>query len=456
MARLSSTRRDAIDAFVYDWVDDHDLPSMAVSVVTSAGVDHAVAFGSRNLRANDAATPDTLYGIGSVTKSFTACTVMLRVEAGEVALEDSPATHTEAAFDGVEDVTLHQLLSHSSGLPSLAVSEALIARQAELGEAAVPLGSREDFYHYLQGVGPELDEERRYMYSNSAYMLLADVVSAVTGRPFATVVREDLLDPLGMGRSTMDADAFASDGNTMTPYRRTDDGEWEATPVPIRELSRGPGGLFSSVRELGRYLQLYLDGGVAPDGTRVLSEDTIDRLVGAYTETPSGRYGYGWVTNERFGSELHGHSGSIGVSTAYAGWLPEHDLGVAVTCNAAPDHALAHVGEAVVAIALGNEPEETLAFFEKDARQDALTGTYASYRGVMEATVEAVGGNLQVTPVAPLEGEPTTLVFERATDRGYQYWAVTDEDDRMPVEFVRRDDGFDLFFERWRLHRTAG
>ncbi len=452
---LTDGWREAVDDFIYDWADEHDLPSLAVSVTTREGEAHAEAFGSRNLAKNDTATPDTLYGVGSVTKSFTACAVMQQVEDGSLALEDSPADHTDVEFDGVEEITIHDLLCHASGLPSLAVSEALIARQAEISEAAVPLGDREDFYHFLSGVGDELDEQRRYMYCNSAYMLLADTISAITDRPFAQVVEERILEPLHMTRSTMDATQYEHDDNTMTPYRREDkDDGWVETPTPIRELSQGPGGLFTSVRELGRYLQMYLDDGGGSDGSQVLEPSSIEAMVGGYTHTPLGQYGYGWRTRDLYDVTVHGHGGSIGVATAYAGWAPDAGVGIALACNAAPDHGLSNVGEGVLAIILGHDPADVHGFFAKHQREQYLSGTYHSYRGVMKATVEPIGQVLQLTFTEPLEGSPLTLIYDSETDDGYRYLTPNAEDGSTEVTFeANGSGGYDLFYDRWRLHQ---
>lgn len=446
----------AIEEFLYDYVDEHDLPSVAATVVSADGERHSVAFGSRRLDTNDPATPDTLYGIGSVTKSFTALAVMQQVESGRLDLEASPAKYTDLAFDGAESVTLHDLLCHGSGLPSLAVSEALIARQADIGEASVPLGDRDDFYHFINGAGSERTEAGRFMYCNSGYMVLADAVSAVADRPFHEVVQRDILDPLGMERSTMEEDRFQTDANTMTPYRRgDDDAGWDATPVPVRDLSRGPGGLFASTRELGRYLMMYLNDGVAVDGTRVLDQSSIEAMIGGYTQTPAGPYGYGWRTRDVFSEQWNGHSGSIGVSTAYAGWSPGLDIGVAVAANAAPGHRLAYVGEAIAAITTGIDPDEHLSFFAREERHQQLSGEYTSYRDVRTARVEPAGGTLQLTLIEPMEGASVTLIYDKPLPDGHRYWTPTDEDGRLTVDFIIDDDGVSLFFERWHLHQRS-
>lgn len=450
---LASDWQDRLESYVYNWVARAEVPSAAVSVVGPETELHATGVGARNLDTNAPATPETLYGIGSVTKSFTAATVMHLVETGDLDLDASPIDYLDREVPWLERVSLHQLLAHRSGLPSLGVSEALIARQADIGEATVPLADRDDFYRYLADAGAERTEPGQFRYSNTGYMLLADVVAAVTERPFSGVVSGTIFEPLQLSRTTMDEERFHADANAMTPYRDDGDGEWTPTPVPVRELSQGPGGIFTSVRELGRYLQMYLREGRAPDGTQILTPDSIDRMVEGHTDTPAGPYGYGWRTRSLDGQPIYGHSGSIAVSTAYAGWSPALDLGIAVAVNAAPGYRLAHLGEALLAAMLGHDPERMIGHFVKETRQHALVGTYSSYRDARRATVEPVGEALQFKLTEPIAGDPVTLVFEEATEAGYRYWAPTSEDGRRPVEFVETEDGYDVFYDRWRLHQ---
>ncbi len=454
-AGIDTVHQAAVESFLYEWVTEFDVPGAAVAIVTPDDETMAAAVGARHLRSNAPVTPDTLSAVGSVTKSFTATAIMQQVEAGFIELTDSPAGYTDAAFDGVEDVTIHELLSHSSGMPSLAVSEGLIAQQTDQADPPNPIGDRDDFYRYLNAAGDELLDADRFLYCNSGYMLLADIVREVTGRPFHEVVTADILDPLGMERSTMNAGAFEADPDSMTPYRRADGGgRWQAATMPIRELSRGPGGLFTSVRELGSYLRMYLNDGVADDGTQILLSDSIEQMIGAHIETPAGPYGYGWRTVELDGNSLVGHGGSVGVSTAYAGWSTELGLGIAVVCNAAPGHGLAVLGEGVLLTALGEDPNVAHQFFSRYHRQQSLIGRYESYRGSRTAIVDESGGLLRLTLDEPLPLAPRSLIFEGETDGGYQYWTVGDRG-RIPVDFLVVGDEVELRFDRWRMDRVG-
>lgn len=451
---LPEDRGQAIESFLFEWADEFDVPGAAAVVVSSEDELVATSVGSRHLLENSPATPDTLFAVGSVTKSFTATTVMQLAETGELSLEDSPAEYTEADFEGIEDITLHDLLCHNSGLPSLAVSESLIAQQTDYTDPTVPIGDREDFHRYLAGAGGEVVDGDHFLYSNSGYMLLAETVSNVRGRPFHEVVETEVLDQLGMDRSTMLEASFEADDNTITPYRRDDETDrWNATPMPVRELSRGPGGLFTSPRELGSYLRMYLNGGLADDGTQVLTADSIEQMTDGHVETSAGPYGYAWRTVEYDDFSIIGHGGSVGVATAYAGWSADLDLGVAVACNASAGHGLRVLGTALAHIASGEDPYETHPFFTRHARRQQLIGSYETYRGARTASIEEHGGFLQLTLEDPLPLAPTSLVFDEVTEDGYRYWAPTD-DGKMELEFRVDGSTVELLYDRWRLYQT--
>lgn len=449
---LPDDRIEAIETFVGDWLADEEMPGASVAVTTDEGLAYADGFGSRNLAANDPATAETVYGVGSVTKSFTALAVLQLGGRDLLALDDPVTDHLDVDVPGDADPTLHELLTHSSGIPSLGASGALIARQTGIGETGLPLGDREDLYRHLAGADEEVvPAGDRFMYCNTGYALLADVVEAVDGRGFPEYLDEEVFEPLGMDRSTLREAEFESREDAMTPYWFEDD-EPEATPLPVRELSYGPGGLLAPVTDLAAYLRMQLNGGTE-DGTELVDGDLLARAHEGHVDTPAGPYGYGWRTRDLLGRDLVGHGGSILVSTAYAGFLPEEDLGVAVACNASPGYGLAEFGQAVAAIALGSDPDE-LPFFARKRRVDRLTGEYETYRGVRTATVEERGGLLELTFEDAFGEDEMALVPEEPTMEGDRFYALTAGGNRQPVEFEVDDDGVDLFVERWRLHQV--
>lgn len=452
MATLDNDRTARIERFVRDWMQDANVPGASIAITDAGETLYADGFGSRDLSTNTAATADTRYGIGSITKSFTALAVLQCVERGDLALDDPIAEHTPAAFDGADEVTLHELLSHSSGLPSLGTSEVLIARQGGAGEHGVPLGDLDDMYAFIDGAGGERDDHSagRFMYNNEAYVLLADAVERIVGQPYTEYVQDAILDPLGLdtaGFLTADDDLDAIEGAPMmTPYRPGEDGPLEAS-LPVRELSQGPGGLFATVEDLAAYLRFQLNGD--PD---VLDPDLHDQAHDGHTETPSGPYGYGWRTRSIAGGDLVGHGGSIMVSTAYAGFLPDAELGVAVLCNTTADPHPVQVGEGIAALLRGADPKSTVPYYRYHDRTEPLEGEYESYEGIRTATVTDRDGVLEVTIDNGLDKRTQLL---RPTDDDLREFTVQSRGGyEQQAEFVETEDGIDLFVERLRFHKV--
>jgi CubicO group peptidase (beta-lactamase class C family) len=453
---LTASQETAIDELLFDWLADTGVPGTSLVVVDESEEQYATGIGSRNLDDNDAATPDTLYGFASVTKSVTALAVLQQVEAGAIGLDDSIAEYTEADFDGVEAVTVHQLLTHSSGLPSLGTSGVLLARLADLGEMGIPLADEQDMLHLVDRAGSERDETSRgrFMYNNTAYTLLEWAVESTSGETFPSYVGSNILDPLGMERSTFDGDTFESDPDHATPYHTGEDG-FEPTGFPARELSRGPGGLISSPREMGQYLQCNLGSGEY-EGTRLVESDLLARAHEAHVE-PLPRYGdgygYGWMRREVAGTDVVFHGGSLLTSAAAIGFVPAEGVGVALACGAQPEIHPTEIFEGVVAILRETSPREAVPTLAYHDAVDELTGSYTGYRDIVSATVEDEGGHLSVSLSSGPIDQEYVLVPDDPTLDSWEFTA-TAPGRPTPVEFVATEAGVDLFLDRYRLHKT--
>jgi len=450
-------------------VRSEGLPGLSVTVTDADGTVYADGFGSRDLAGNRPATPETLYGIASCTKSFAGVAILQLVESGICDLDDPISAYVPVSFDEPEP-TIHHLLTHSSGLPSLGVSETLLARRLRLPDPGIPLGDIDDFYAHVNAAGDERVDPpgERFAYCNTGYALLGEAVESLTGKPFDEYVTEHVFEPLGMARATFDDHEFSMADDHMTQYRQTEEGLM-ASSLPTREIGQATGGILASVTELTSYLRFHLNGGAAA-GADLLDAETLARAHEGHVdvpgrapgrEAPDREYGYGWFRDEAFLGDrtLLGHSGSITVSSAYLGFLPEAGVGVALASNTSPAFPLGAVGEGVLAAALGEDPE-SVPFVRLRRRHRRLAGEYSAYEGVMNATVERDGATLRVDFDHPLNDAETVLFpaepDEREHQRGdaeYRYETVDAAGRREPVTFRVADGEVSLLIDRWRLHK---
>lgn len=453
----AETRRE-LESFVTEWVTDDEIPGASVAIVRDDRTVYADGFGARNLRDNTPATRNTLYGIGSCTKSFTALSVMQLVESGDVDPAD-PISEYVPYLDGVEGepITVHELMTHTSGMPSDGSAVVLISRLMGADPIEVPMSGEQDFRRHLEGSLPErVREDDRFFYYNSGFTVLGHLIEEVTGRGFPDYVESEVLDPLGMDRSTFSADAVAADGDGLTPYY-TDDGATVEGEFPDDGIVHAPGGLLSSVTELSAYLRLYMNGG-RYEGTELLDPELLARMYERHstrrTALDGSRedYGYGWMISDLLGDTLVGHGGSVGVSNAFVGFLEEAEIGVAVACNTAAETHPMFVGPALLSIVDGTDPAESVPLFALREKLEAVTGEYESYRGIQSATVERRGGMLELTLSTELSDQTYQLVPESLDPSEYLFYTVAESGHRIPVEFRGEDDGLSLTIQRWRLH----
>src|ERR1700688_3653909 len=262
-------------------------------------------------------TADTLFDVASVSKQFTAATVLALEMDGKLRVEDTLARFFPAAPADKAAITLHQLLTHTSGMPDV------------LGAEYEPV-SRDEMLRRAFAAPLVLRARRRFRYSNAGYSVLAAVVEAAAGRPLGDFMRERLFLPAGMHHtgfrlSSEDrgrlAHGYGMDGPWGTPL----DHPW-AADGPWWNL-RGNGGVLSTTGDLYRWH-------LAPGGDRVLSRPEREKLLSPYVRegpaTPS-RYAYGWsIAPGPTGGRVASHTGGNGVfDTDYRRYLDDQAVLIA-------------------------------------------------------------------------------------------------------------------------------
>lgn len=452
MTGLDAGRTRRVEQFVGDWLTDANVPGASLAVVEDDELVYASGFGSRTLDSNAPATPATLYGVASCSKSVAALAVLVLAERGELSVDDPVSEHVESFdLDGRDGpIRIHDLLTHTSGLPSLKTSEVLLGRLTGLDEQTVPLGDREDFYRHLNGAQDEIAHDRGAwaMYNNSGYIVVGDIVRSVTGESFAAFVEREILDPLGMERSTFDP---ANADELMTPYVLRD-GEPEETPFPHRPRSNPAGGLLAPVTELARYLRFHAGGDLGVD---IVSAEGLARAHEAHTTRAGRPYGYGWQHRTVGDRTLVGHGGSLGVSSAYIGFTADGEYAVAIGANTTPSPTPPTVAAGLLAILDGHEPADVVPHYARERRFAELTGEYESYRSVTTATVERDADVLWLEIEGELGGGSALLVPTDSEDPGYEFEVPAGDGTRGRAFFTVEDGDISLYYGRNRFHRAG-
>jgi len=237
-------------------------------------------FGLANMEWNIPNTPDTKFRLGSITKQFTSTLTMQLVEQGKIKLDAKISDYLpDYRKDIGQKVTIHQLLTHTSGIPSYTGQPGFFQNVSRN-----PYKVDEFVKKYASG-DLEFEPGSKYSYNNSGYFLLGAIIERVTGKPYEQVLKEKIFDPIGMKNTGYDHhDTILP--KRATGYSKTPDGYTNAAYLDM-SIPYAAGSLYSTVEDLYLWDQaLYTD--------KVLSAQSKELMYKPFLED----YAYGWVVQK--------------------------------------------------------------------------------------------------------------------------------------------------------------
>ena len=329
--------RPAVDSLVARVLAEWQVPGVAIGVVRDGRVVLAMGAGFRDRERRLPVTPTTMFGIGSNTKSFTGLLLAMLVAEGRLSWRE-PVRRYLPEFELADPVatrlaTLPDLLSHVTGLP----------RHDGLWYGRS--WSRQDILSRLRYLESSATFRQTWQYNNLMYLAAGLVAERVANATWDDLVEQRILVPLGMaGTRTRYRDQLATAERALTYELR--DGVVE--PVPLRDADDiGPAGsIGSTVVDMLRYVQLYLDRGTIA-GVQVIPAAAVSAIqtplavVGADIGAPESdfpelgirAYGLGLITTTYRGQRMVLHGGGIDGYTSQMAWMPDRRLGVVVLTN---------------------------------------------------------------------------------------------------------------------------
>jgi CubicO group peptidase (beta-lactamase class C family) len=323
-----------LEAFVTGRMAELKIPGMALGVI-AGDREYATAAGVTNVDHPLPVDTDTLFQIGSTTKTYTGTALMRLVERGSLDLEAPVRTYVpefRVADPKVSDeVRLRHLVTHSAGWYDNVVPETgdgddalarSVARMAALEQVA-PLGEY-------------------FSYSNAGVSLAGRVIEVVTGQTYEAAIAELVLKPLGLERESFFAEAIMTEGFTVGHDVPQGDPNGEPVVLEPWALPRSmnpPGGLIASLHDELRYARFHLGDGTV-NGTRVLSAESLRRMqtpLGPGGSTPLldvDRVGVTWELWNRGGARIVSHPGGTNGQQSGFTLVPEQGFAITVLTNA--------------------------------------------------------------------------------------------------------------------------
>lgn len=400
-ARNPVTAFASIDELVASALPAWDVPGLAVAVVEDGRVAWAKGFGLRDVDEKLPMTADTLLPIGSVTKSFTTTALGTLVDEGRLAWDEPVRTYLpwfrakdEALTAGL---TTRDMVTHRSGLPRHDLvwynNQTLTRRQ---------LAER------IAHLEPSAGLRERWQYNNLMFLTAGVLLEELTGKSWEAAVRDRILAPLGMTRTTFRDEDSAKDPDHARPYREH---QGRIEEIPFREVGNmGPAGsINSSVNEMARYALLHLEGGTH-DGKRIVQPGTIREMhapqmivprIPEFPDISPQSYGHGWFIDSYRAHRRVAHGGNIDGFSALLTLFPDDGIGIVAIANAG--------GTGLPGVITNHIADQLLGLDPRDWNGDALakraqSRTAAEEAGKRKTALRRPGAHLS-HPLAEYAGE---------------------------------------------------
>ncbi|TAK17058.1 MAG: class A beta-lactamase-related serine hydrolase [Acidobacteria bacterium] len=327
-----------IDRLFADFAERGHVPGITYGVLIDGQLVHTGRAGVRELAGKTPITDDTVFRIASMTKSFTALCILKLRDEGKLALDDAAEKYVpelaslKYPTSDSPKLTLRHLMSHATGFPEdnpwgdqqLAVSEAEFTKMLAAG---IPFST---------------SPGTNYEYSNYGFAILGRVVSRVSGVPYARYVTDNILKPLGMSATTLEARNVPAD--RLAHGYRWEDNQWREEP-PLPDGAFGSmGGMLTSTRDFGRYVAFLMSAWPARDeaDTGPVKRSSLREMQQVQRPRPatasvaadgtlrlnSGGYGFGLGIRQNCDYRaIVSHTGGLPGFGSEMRWLPDEGIG---------------------------------------------------------------------------------------------------------------------------------
>ncbi|AYF76253.1 class A beta-lactamase-related serine hydrolase [Nocardia yunnanensis] len=394
-----------LNALVSDFVETSGVPGV-VAGVYHAGQQEVVACGVTNVVTGESMREDTGFLLGSVTKVLTTTLVMQQVEQGRIDLDERVVTYLpefRLEVAGAADIRIRHLLNHTNGIDA----------DLYFPDADGPDALRIAVDGMAEQVGTLFAPGEHISYSNGGMIVAGRVLEVVTGVPYHELLQRNLFDPAGMtGAVTSPAQAILR--STAVGHFPSQDGARRTDLFKLPD-TWGPAGssAIAGIADLLAFGRIHLDGGLAPSGARVLSEESVRRMRTVTYSTGSPHIppiGLGWLLMPFGDVEVLSHSGASPGGVAVLVAVPGRDLVFAAYGNDARAMALF---DRILLTLLRNRlgvtvPDLITATIEAEDL-GRYEGTYRSNQ--LRIAVRAVDGGLEETTTYEPADEQQSGIF---------------------------------------------
>ncbi|MFN3489188.1 MAG: serine hydrolase [Emticicia sp.] len=328
-----------IDALVERTLKTFDVPGIAVAVIKDDKVIHAKGYGVRSLKTQQKVDENTLFGVASNSKAYTAAALGMLVDEKKITW-DTKVTDIIPEFKlynpyVTEEFTIRDLLCHRSGMGLGAGDLMMWPDSSDFTKA--------DIIHNLRYLKPVSSFRSKYDYDNNLYIVAGEVVARVSGTSWEDFVEKRIMQPLGMNKTAASLSRLKDKSNVIDPHAPVN-GKVQAIGIDWSETANAAGGIYSSVSDMSKWVIAQINGGKYGDGSkRLFSQEVHEEMWTPQTIIPVrgstaynthfSAYGLGWFLSDVKGYKQATHTGGLAGIVTQVTILPEMKLGIIVFTN---------------------------------------------------------------------------------------------------------------------------
>jgi CubicO group peptidase (beta-lactamase class C family) len=328
----------AVDTLVEKVMASFRVPGIAVGVVKDGKIIHAKGYGVRSLQTKQITTPNTLFGIASNSKAFTAAALGILVEQGKIKWDDLVRDYIPEfkLYDPyvTEHFTIKDLLTHRSGMGLGAGDLMFFPDSSDF--------TLKDIIHNLRYLPQESEFRTKYDYDNNLYIVAGEVIARVSGLSWDDFVERNIFQPLGMKTSAGSFERLTKREDVIDAHAPVE-GEVKVIPRNTLRVGHAAGGIYSNIYDLSAWLICLMNKGTSAEGKRILSEETVKELWSPQTIIPVynpgvysvhfSAYGLGFFLSDTKGKLQATHTGGLEGMVTQITMIPEIKLGIIVLTN---------------------------------------------------------------------------------------------------------------------------
>lgn len=344
------------EVFIKELQDENKIIGLSVAFVYDDNIIYHKGFGKSRLNPERDITSDTIMSIQSITKSFVASSIMHLRECGLINLAD-PIVKYLPYFrttnkDISDTITVKQLLSHTAGFPNNVEIANLICpnrkefkdnvwqnKVEEYQTAIDSVTTLEDITRYFSNVVLDYSPGEEWEYCTDAYAIVGDLFEKVSGQTWIKYIEENIFKPIGMDRTTLDPSRAKEDEDSSRYYFEYDK-QIEKAPYPTNPVAAPIGFIYSTAKDLAKYLAAHMEYGYSP----ILKSRSIADMQNPIGKIPKEfhdkldnlkdtGYGLGWFIGKYKDFKIVEHGGGYTGIRTHVSMVPCRKLGIVALSN---------------------------------------------------------------------------------------------------------------------------